>query len=104
MFFYSANVFDTVNHSICEVRQLPKWKFTSILFLIYINDIRKLPLKGILKLFADDCALFYFSHSVKDNLQNRDLILLETYYNKFWYYIQQGHIFIFIQCSNVQIY
>lgn len=54
-----------------------------LLFLIYINDIGKLQLKGSLKLFADDCALFYFSHNINENIQNlqSDLLRLEIFFN-----------------------
>lgn len=52
-----------------------------LIFLIYKNDIGKLQLNGSIKIFADDWALFYFSHDIKENIQNlqSDLCLLEWY-------------------------
>lgn len=53
------------------------------LFLIFINDIQYLPLKGALYLFADDAALFYSGLSDAQNcLQiNHDLSLLSWYFD-----------------------
>lgn len=53
-----------------------------LLFLIYINDIYKLPLVGELFLFADDSAIFYSDASVSQNLDNMssDYLILSKYF------------------------
>lgn len=39
-----------------------------LLFLVYINDIHKLPLKGLLSLFADDSGVFCSNMTFYDNV------------------------------------
>lgn len=53
-----------------------------LLFLLYINDLGNLPLKGIPKLFADDTALFYPDSNVSSIIEaiNYDLRLLMNYF------------------------
>lgn len=53
-----------------------------LLFLIYINDIGNLPIQGSLRLFADDCVIFYFERNININLQNLqyDMNILEKYF------------------------
>jgi hypothetical protein len=53
-----------------------------LLFLIYINDIHKLPLIGKIVLFADDCSLFYADNdtlSVQNKIEHDLVILLEFF-------------------------
>lgn len=52
-----------------------------LLFLIYINDMAKLPLKGTLLLFADDSSLFYPGVNVSENIEDMkfDLNLISEY-------------------------
>jgi Reverse transcriptase (RNA-dependent DNA polymerase) len=47
-----------------------------LLFNIYINDISLLAMKGNLKLFADDCVIFYRSKSVVEAVREMN----EAYY------------------------
>lgn len=54
-----------------------------ILFLLFVNDMSKLPLKGKLRLFADDTSLFYEASSI-EVLQRQikeDVILLNDFFN-----------------------
>ena len=54
-----------------------------ILFLLFINDICMLPLKGKLRLFADDTSVLYQGVStevVQDQIKH-DILLLEDYFN-----------------------
>lgn len=53
-----------------------------LLFLIYINNISKLQLKGELSLFADDTTLFYFGHKIEMITQEaqKDLDLLNVWF------------------------
>lgn len=53
-----------------------------ILFLLFINDLSKLQLKGKLRLFADDTSISYRGVSVEDlQLQiKEDVILLQEYF------------------------
>lgn len=54
-----------------------------LLFLVYINDLGNLPLKGVPRLFADDTALFYPSNNpqtVIDHM-NSDLQKLKSYFS-----------------------
>lgn len=53
-----------------------------LLFLIYVNDMYKLPLKGDLFLFADDSAIFYSSDSVSKNIDNMgsDYLIFSKYF------------------------
>lgn len=44
-------------------------KLSSLIFLIYINDIASIQLKGQIKLFADDSALFY-SRSTESEIRS----------------------------------
>jgi Reverse transcriptase (RNA-dependent DNA polymerase) len=50
-------------------------------FNVFINDISQLPLKGCLRMFADDSALFYPSSSPEDAVvsMNHDLELIADY-------------------------
>lgn len=54
-----------------------------LLFLVYINDLFRLPTEGTATLFADDTGMFYFSNFVGDNIVriNRDLALVHEYLN-----------------------
>lgn len=53
-----------------------------LLFLIYINNISTLELKGDLSLYADDTSLFYFGHSVESINQDaqNDLNILNEWF------------------------
>lgn len=53
-----------------------------LLFLVYINDIGKLDLKGIPRLFADDSALFYPGASTDEIVSHveHDLCILNDYF------------------------
>ena len=53
-----------------------------LLYLVYINNIKNLNLKGQLNLYADDCALFYSDRNIDANLNNinYDLDLLYKYF------------------------
>lgn len=53
-----------------------------LLYLIFVNDIEMLPLKGELSLFADDTAVFYFAQDREQNQAhiNHDLKLLEVFF------------------------
>lgn len=54
-----------------------------ILFLLFINDISKLPLKGKLRLFADDTSLLYEANNI-DDLQRQieyDIVLLKDFFD-----------------------
>lgn len=53
-----------------------------LLFLIYLNDISLLPLKGELRLYADDSALLYKDMNAVQNDKNltTDLLLLADYF------------------------
>lgn len=52
-----------------------------ILFLIYINDIHKLPLSGTTALFADDTGVFFSGSSIAENAvrMNVDLALIRDF-------------------------
>lgn len=52
------------------------------LFLIFVNDIRHLPLRGSLYLYADDTALFYsgIDDAINCHNMNHDLALLSWYF------------------------
>ncbi|CAB3246280.1 unnamed protein product [Arctia plantaginis] len=53
-----------------------------LLYLIYINDISQIGLKGDISLYADDTCLFYYGHSVdamKPQIQN-DLNMLNDWF------------------------
>lgn len=54
-----------------------------LFFIIYINDFGKLNLKGNLRLYADDSALFYTNKKVEDNINliKDDLELISDYLN-----------------------
>lgn len=53
-----------------------------LLYLIFVNDIGSLPLKGELSLFADDTAVFYFGQNREQNQAhiNHDLRVLDSFY------------------------
>lgn len=53
-----------------------------ILFLIFLNDMARLPLFGKLYLFADDACLLYAGVSDTINVQraNEDLVILDQYF------------------------
>lgn len=53
-----------------------------LLFLIYINNINELGLKGDITLYADDTSLFYFGNSISSviNDAQNDLDLLNTWF------------------------
>lgn len=53
-----------------------------LLFLIYINNICQLGLKGDISLYADDTSIFYFGHSVEAMIPHvqSDLNLLNTWF------------------------
>lgn len=53
-----------------------------LLFLIYINNISNLNLKGKLSLYADDTSLFYFGSKIDSITQDaqRDLDLLNIWF------------------------
>lgn len=55
-----------------------------LLFLLYINDLGKLPLKGKARLFADDTALFYPGTNISSVINDieSDLIVLVRYFNE----------------------
>lgn len=55
-----------------------------LLFLLYINDLGNLPLKGTPRLFADDTALFYPGVNVTSLINDieSDLIVLAQYFNQ----------------------
>lgn len=52
-----------------------------LMFLIYINDICRLPVTGNATLFADDTGLFYSARSVSDNISriNVDLEIVRDF-------------------------
>jgi len=53
-----------------------------LLFLIYINDIHKLPLIGKLVLYADDCSIFYADndiYSLECKIEHDLVILIEFF-------------------------
>jgi hypothetical protein len=54
-----------------------------LLFLVYINSIQDIGLKGDLILYADDTSLFYYSKSIHDIIINvqTDLDLLSNWFN-----------------------
>jgi Reverse transcriptase (RNA-dependent DNA polymerase) len=56
---------------------------SALLFLIYVNDIFELPLRGHLQLYADDAILIY-SESNYDELQRHMREDLLKIYN--WFY------------------
>lgn len=53
-----------------------------LLFLVYINDMAKIPITGTLLLFADDSSLFYPSRNEHTNVINieHDLVVLFEYF------------------------
>lgn len=53
-----------------------------LLFLLYINDMSALELRGILRLFADDSAVFFGSNSFNTNEEDlkHDLELISEYF------------------------
>lgn len=53
-----------------------------LFFIIYLNDFSRLPLKGDLRLFADDSSLFYNSrlNSVNDLNLKHDLLIVSEYF------------------------
>lgn len=53
-----------------------------LLFLIYINGVSTLGLKGDLSLYADDTSLFYFGHEVESLIQDAqsDLNILNKWF------------------------
>lgn len=53
-----------------------------LLFLMYINDISCLPIRGKLIMFADDCSLFYPDSNISSIKQSigHDLVILENYF------------------------
>ena len=53
-----------------------------LLFIIFINDIHKLPLKGSISLFADDTGIFCSNMSYSLNVEhlNYDLQLLDDFF------------------------
>jgi len=53
-----------------------------LLFLLYVNDLKKLPLKGTQQLFADDATLFYAADTVAHlkRHMNEDLELLRLWF------------------------
>lgn len=54
-----------------------------LLFLIYINDLGSIALKGVPRLFADDTAIFYPNRSARSIIADieSDLILLNNYFS-----------------------
>lgn len=54
-----------------------------LLFIIFINDLKDERLKGKIKLYADDAALFYYGKNEKENVNcmNDDLMALNDYFN-----------------------
>lgn len=52
-----------------------------LLFLIYINDMHKLPLKGLLSLFADDSGVFCSNSSFSNNADdlNSDIAMINEF-------------------------
>lgn len=55
-----------------------------LFFLVYVNDIASLPLKGQLYLYADDSVLFYPGATKLETIteMNADLLLLCQYFNE----------------------
>lgn len=55
-----------------------------LLFLLYINDMGNLPLKGKLRLFADDAASFYVGKNVANisGPMQSDLNILNDYFTQ----------------------
>ncbi|CAH2083596.1 unnamed protein product [Euphydryas editha] len=55
-----------------------------LLFLVYINSLHKLGLKGHITLYADDTCLFYFGINIHSILQEaqKDLDLLQTWFSR----------------------
>lgn len=53
-----------------------------ILYLIYVNDLAKLPLQGNIRLFADDTSIFYTKHTIHQNMNalEKDIKLIDEYY------------------------
>lgn len=53
-----------------------------LLFLVYINDMHRLPLKGTPFLYADDSALFYSGQNINSNIVviREDLILINDFF------------------------
>lgn len=54
-----------------------------LLFLLYVNDLSRLQLKGIPRLFADDTALFYphVDANTIVNFMTQDLVTLSKYFS-----------------------
>jgi hypothetical protein len=63
-----------------------------LLFLIYINSIKELQLKGNITLYADDTSLFYFGNSINTviNDAQEDLNLLNLWF--------QSNLFNYMCC------
>jgi Reverse transcriptase (RNA-dependent DNA polymerase) len=74
---------------------------SSLLFLIYINDILKLPLKGHLQLYADDAILTYSDHDFQRMQRNmrEDLNLIYDWFyaNLLSFNIRKTKYIIFYQ-------
>lgn len=53
-----------------------------LLFIIYINGINQIGLKGDITLYADDTCLFYFSNTIEEIIDNaqKDLKLLDEWF------------------------
>lgn len=53
-----------------------------LLFLIYINSIKEIGLKGYVTLYADYTSLFYYGLSINDVISDakKDLKLLDTWF------------------------
>lgn len=54
-----------------------------LLFLIYINDARKLPFKGLLSLYADHSGLLYANNTIDQNIRDitDDLLLISEFFD-----------------------
>lgn len=75
-----------------------------LLFLLYINDLGNIPLKGTARLFADDTALFYPGFNVNSVINDieSDLLVLTRYFNEnlLSLNVQKTKYMIFHSCRN----
>lgn len=103
-FVYSNNKSSTYKKIICGVPQGSV--LAPSLFLIYINSICSLKLKGIIKLFADDTTIFYNGKNLSEIRSNMisdlDLIYDWLKFNKLSLNISKSS-FMFISKQNLTV-
>lgn len=80
-----------------------------ILYLLYVNDMCKLGLKGKLRMFADDTSTFYASkHSFGDNMDNisSDMVKIKEFYriNRLTLNLTKTHYMNFGQSKSASEY